>query len=163
MANRKAKPNRKQQGQEGFQRIKKSVKHHQGQVRLLAIHFDGGCRKHPKAGWGAGYGSFQITLDGDSLIERREFGKGHSSNTAEYETLIEAVKYCLWLIPNPQLYRLEISGDSRLVINQVTGRWRGEKQHLLAKRDQTLGLLRRFAQFRLTWLPRSHSVAILGH
>jgi hypothetical protein len=56
-----------------------------------------------------------------------------------------------------------VRGDSALVIQQVLGAWKAKDERMRALRDETRGLLRRFARWRLVQQPRDDSVRVLGH
>ena len=63
----------------------------------------------------------------------------------------------------PSTARLEIRGDSLLVVNQVTGQWEAKEPRLQLRRDRARDLLERFGQWQLIHHPREHSVQTLGH
>jgi ribonuclease HI len=125
----------------------------------LHILFDGGCRGIK------GYGSFRVGLnDSFTPIERRVFEGRSTCNTAEWNTLIEAIRYCLEATKDDSsTYFLDIKGDSTLVINQLNQRWDCHKEHLRKLRDEALDLLKAFNGFRALWQTRVVSVRILGH
>jgi len=132
-------------------------------TRTIEIHFDGGCRNR-RGAYGTGYGSFRLRLDGQEVIERRAYEGKHTCNTAEWETLLEALRFTSLLVGfDFNQYQLDIRGDSMLVIRQLQGKWRCHKAHLAALRDAARALLQPFASFQVKWLPRAHSVEILGH
>ena len=91
-------------------------------VLTFEIVFDGGSLGNP----GKGYGSYEITHRGDVLRHtRHEYGDNITNNQAEYQTLIEALK---WLASdigvNAKSAKVVVHGDSLLVINQLTGKWK---------------------------------------
>lgn len=79
-------------------------------------------------------------------------GKG-TSNVAEYHALIKGLLGASDL----DLDRLDIYGDSKLIINQVTGRWDCEAAHLLPLRQQAWELIedmeKRGCRVTLNWIP----------
>ena len=133
--------------------------------------FDGGSKGNP----GAGYGSYALARrdaqDGMRPAygqpKRLEFGDEVTSNEAEYDTLIAALESLLAELAarreNPAQHALEVRGDSRLVLQQLQGLWKAKDDRMRERRDRALRLLRRFGAFRLKEVPRSESVAILGH
>ncbi len=127
--------------------------------------FDGGSRGNP----GPGYGSYAVTRTdtGQSRLERLDFHRRMTNNEAEYETLIVALEDLLSKLSHdgqrPGEFSVEIRGDSRLVIDQVTGRWKARDPRMARYRDRVRNLLERFGKVRLVQQPRARSVAILGH
>lgn len=129
------------------------------------IIFDGGSKGNP----GLGYGSYVITRvrDGAQRLERLTFGDHHTSNEAEYDTLLAALQDLIGRIETaerrPEEFSLEIRGDSALVIKQLQGSWRAHEPRMAQRRDRCLPLLRRFRSVELKTQPREQSVRILGH
>ncbi|MFQ5340298.1 MAG: ribonuclease HI family protein [Anaerolineae bacterium] len=127
--------------------------------------FDGGSLGNP----GPGYGSYALIRNGDGAqrIERVDFGENMTNNVAEYRTLIGGLEDIVGAIEqagrDPSEFSIEVRGDSRLVLNQVAGKWKVKKPHLRPLRDRTRKLLRRFGKFELVWQERSESVDVLGH
>jgi ribonuclease HI len=127
--------------------------------------FDGGSRGNP----GRGYGSYALirVQDGAQRLERLEFGNGYTNNEAEYDTLIAGLKDLLSRIEEagrqPQEFKLEVRGDSALVINQVQGRWKATEPRMRERRDRCRPLLGRFGAAKLKAQPREESVRVLGH
>jgi ribonuclease HI len=130
----------------------------------IRIIFDGGSRGNP----GEGYGSFQLQWPGIAAqTVRLRFGNSVTNNEAEYDTLITALETVLKKLgdsqANPTTARIEVFGDSLLVINQTLGRWKVKEERLLARRDKVQALLKRFGRWSLTHHDREHSVRALGH
>lgn len=127
--------------------------------------FDGGSRGNP--GWG--YGSYAITRvqDGAQRLERLQFGDDYTNNEAEYDALIAGLGDLISRIEDggrqPEEFRLEVRGDSALVINQLEGRWKAKEPRMKQRRDRCLPLLHRFAAVRLKPQPREEIVRVLGH
>lgn len=128
------------------------------------IVFDGGAIGNP----GPGYGSYQLLVgEGPARISRLEFGPRLTSNEAEYLALIRALEDLAAKLAreriDPKLVRLEVLGDSQLVLNQVRGDWKVRAPHLRGLRDQALQLVELFGSVALTWQPRAATVRVLGH
>ncbi len=88
-------------------------------ARTLIIEADGGSRGNPGL---AGSGS--IVIDAESGEILAEIGRylGHASNNvAEYTGLIEGVKRALAIDPDAELH---VRMDSKLVVEQMSGRWK---------------------------------------
>jgi ribonuclease HI len=130
----------------------------------IGVIFDGGSRGNP----GQGYGSYALSWPGEERqIVKLRFGNQHTNNEAEYDTLIAALEIIHKRLrdagADPKTARLDIRGDSLLVINQVHGRWQCKEARLQNRCQQARNLLQQFGQWRLNHHDRSHSVAVLGH
>ena len=130
----------------------------------LQVVFDGGSRGNP----GQGYGSFVIMAPGrkPNLVQKEYTGM-MTNNEAEYETLLEALRYILGTLEasgrDPKGYALDLRGDSELLIKQMKGEYRTKNAALRERGEMAHRLLRRFGEWHLTWHPREESVALLGH
>lgn len=138
-------------------------------MKLIQIWFDGGCKPNP----GAGYGSYLIK---SSTVQIEKLLLQHpglmTCNTAEYQTMIQCLKKCWhecehggWkeLVGQPKECRLQIHSDSKLLVQQVNGRWKIKTRHIeeLARESQLwLGL---FGAWCLNWNPRQVNVNKFGH
>lgn len=123
--------------------------------------FDGGSRGNP----GPGYGSFLVTLpDGSRRRGQASFRGSVTNNQAEYRALIAGLEFLHRLLGGRvgQLH-LEVRGDSRLVVEQVEGRWKATNPELRALRDRARELLAPFASWSLGHIPREEVVRDLGH
>jgi ribonuclease HI len=125
------------------------------------IVFDGGSLGNP----GKGYGSYEITSNGAVVRHvRHDYGNNITNNQAEYQTLIEALK---WLQADlgatAKATRVEIFGDSLLVINQLQGKWKVKNAGLRPLVTESLDLISKFGTVKLNWHARSNSVDRLGH
>jgi ribonuclease HI len=125
------------------------------------IVFDGGSLGNP----GKGYGSYEITSRGEVLRHtRHDYGDNVTNNQAEYQTLIEALK---WLAEdlgvNAKSTRVIVNGDSLLVINQLTGKWKVKHEGIKPLVQAALTEMKKFGSVSLTWHARSNSVKRLGH
>ena len=115
-------------------------------------HVDGGCR--PTNPGHAGIG-IVIVLGGEEFILNRYIGWA-SNNVAEYTALLVAIKYASHL--GAEL--LEVVSDSRLVVEQVHGRWRVQSDGLRPLQLEARKLLDRFfaGRWELTWSSRNENV-----
>lgn len=127
--------------------------------------FDGGSRGNP----GPGYGSYAVRYpdSGEERLERIDFHRRMTNNEAEYETLVVALEDLLAEHQRenrqPSASRIKIRGDSRLVVDQVSGRWKARDPRMARYRDKVRKLLRQFGATDLRQHPRAKSVAVLGH
>jgi ribonuclease HI len=130
----------------------------------VKITFDGGSLGNP----GTGYGSYLIEgVSAQPAVVRLEFspnGEIVTNNQAEYRTLISALQ---WLVQNPEIdpsaLDIEICGDSKLVIEQIAGRWKVKHPDIRPLHAAASNLLTRFRSVTLKWHRRDVSVLVLGH
>jgi ribonuclease HI len=126
--------------------------------------FDGGSKGNP----GPSYGSYVVRGPNGKGKKptRLRFGRG-TNNEAEYRTLIAGIEMILRQMQelgiDPGEVKLEVRGDSKLVLNQVSGRWKAKNARMRALRDQAMNLLEPFGSIEYCHQPRSKSVAVLGH
>lgn len=124
------------------------------------IWFDGGCKPNP----GYGYGSWEIRDEDGILVQHRQreqFWK-MTNNIAEYRSLNSALK---WLVDYGLTLdvELEIRSDSKLVVEQVNGRWKVKNPSIKEVVEETLELLSNFPTWTLVWNPREENVLRFGH
>ncbi len=130
----------------------------------INIVFDGGSKGNP----GVGYGSYALYWPGHpQQIVQLQFGDGVTNNEAEYDTLLAALEAVVKRLregkADPQTARVEVRGDSQLVIKQVLGEWKCSEERLRRRRDAVRLLLREFGSWELAYHPRANSVRVLGH
>jgi ribonuclease HI len=130
----------------------------------IHIVFDGGSLGNP----GRGYGSYQIAVGGSPpRIVRLEFGAPITNNEAEYLALIHGLEDALAILHaeavDPKATKIEVLGDSQLVLKQTSGEWKARLPHIQALRDRARDLVDAFGSAALTWQPRRESVRVLGH
>ena len=130
----------------------------------ISIIFDGGSKGNP----GIGYGSYALRWPGQpQQIVQLQFGDGVTNNEAEYDTLVAALESIVKRLAenkaDPATARVEIRGDSQLVVNQVLGEWKCSDERMRRRRDRVRTLLRMFGSWELTHHPRANSVRVLGH
>jgi ribonuclease HI len=128
------------------------------------IVFDGGSLGNP----GIGYGSYRVTGPGvDSGIVKLEFspnGEIVSNNQAEYRSLIAALSHIPQLAGRPSgECSVVVNGDSKLVIEQLSGRWKVKHPDMKIWHAEAKALLSTFGSYKLTWHARTNSVKELGH
>ena len=131
------------------------------------ITFDGGSRNNGSQVAEA-YGSYHIQArDGRERTTRLQFPTGSTNNEAEYQSLIASLEDLTEVIKDagkdPGNYSVQIQGDSRVVINQVTGEWQVKAPNLVPLYQQVQELLSGFGSVTVAWQPREKSVEILGH
>jgi ribonuclease HI len=124
-----------------------------GVTSSAIAHIDGGCR--PVNPGHAGF-AVVIDLDGEEFILSRYLGWPLSNNVAEFTALIVAVKYARHLGAEA----LEVVSDSKLVVEQVHGRWRQRSETLRPLVMEARKLLDQHyaSRWDLTWSARNENV-----
>lgn len=119
--------------------------------RKLVVEADGGSRGNPGP---AGYGA--VVLDdvtGEVLAQRRA-GLGHTTNNvAEYQGLIAGLRAAAELGADV----VEVRMDSKLVVEQMTGRWKIKHPPLQVLALEARDLVREFQDVRFEWIPRERN------
>ena len=75
-------------------------------------------------------------------------------NVGEYRAVILALEEAKRL----KLEQVEIYTDSLLVVNQVSGNWKCQAEHLIPLRDKVRELLKN-GGIELKWIPRERNIA----
>lgn len=117
-------------------------------ARVLIVEADGGSRGNPGL---AGSGSVVIdAATGEVLAEVGRYLGHASNNVAEYTGLIEGVRRALQLDPNAELH---VRMDSKLVVEQMSGRWKIKHPGMAELAAQARELLTG-TPVRFEWIPR---------
>jgi broad specificity phosphatase PhoE/ribonuclease HI len=118
-------------------------------VRVI-VEADGGSRGNPGP---AGYGAVVRSPSGSVLAERSG-SLGHTTNNvAEYTGLIEGLRAAQEVGATEVEARL----DSKLVVEQLSGRWKVRQPHLVPLARQAMSLARTFSSIRFQWVPRNRN------
>lgn len=130
----------------------------------LTLIFDGGSLGNP----GKGYGSFMLSdRHGFEEIKRLDFGDDITNNQAEYRTFIAGIAAALNHVTEqrrpPESQSICVKTDSKLVVEQVNGRWKVKHPALQPLCTRAKELLARFGRTQVTWQPRAETVKVLGH
>ena len=108
-----------------------------------------------------GQGSVLFGADGEPLRERLGNIGRQTNNVSEYVAFQNALE--LALEECGEGGQVLVLGDSKLVLNQVTGVWQVSKPHLLPYRDRCQRLLKRFRTVAVSHVRRefnSHADAV---
>lgn len=117
---------------------------------LVTIEADGGSRGNPGV---AGYGAVVLGEDREVLAERAE-GIGHATNNvAEYRGLIAGLEAAAELGATEVAARL----DSKLVVEQMSGRWKVKHPDMIPLAAKARALASRFDKVTYTWIPREQN------
>lgn len=122
---------------------------------LIALAFDGSCNPNPGP-MGVGY---TLTLkhedEGEARVIARvgaQIGQG-TNNEAEYHALLAGLRHALKL----GFLRIVVQSDSKLVVEQVTGRWKAKKGRLRQLRDEAVKLMALFSEARIEHVYRENN------
>lgn len=116
--------------------------------RVLVIEADGGSRGNPgRSGSGA------VVIDqtsGEILAEIGLYGGIASNNVAEYKAMIAGVRRALQIDPDAELH---VRMDSKLVVEQMSGRWKIKHPDMADLAAEARELLTG-TPVRFEWIPR---------
>jgi probable phosphoglycerate mutase len=119
-------------------------------VRLI-VEADGGSRGNPGP---AGYGAVvRDAADGQILLEVAESIGRATNNVAEYRGLLAGLTSATQFSADA----LEVRMDSKLVVEQMSGRWRVKHPDLQPLHAQARKLVAQFPAVRFTWVPRKNN------
>ncbi len=122
-----------------------------GRPRRLVVEADGGSRGNPgPAGFGA---VVRDARDELILVERNGFLGRVTNNVAEYRGLIAGLEAALELSAEA----VDVRMDSKLVVEQMSGRWRIKHADLKPLASTAAGLVRRIGEVTFTWVPRERN------
>jgi ribonuclease H / adenosylcobalamin/alpha-ribazole phosphatase len=122
-----------------------------GAGRRLIVEADGGSRGNPGP---AGYGA--VVRDagtGEVLAERAGALGSTTNNVAEYQGLLAGLRAAAEFAPSAVEARL----DSKLVVEQMSGRWKVRHAHLQPLAAEAAALVRSLGAVRFTWVPRARN------
>jgi len=121
-------------------------------VRRVLVEADGGSRGNPGP---AGYGAVVLdAVSGDVLAERAEGIGRATNNVAEYRGLIAGLTAALEL---GDVAEVEVRMDSKLVVEQMSGRWQVKHPDMKPLAQQAMTLVRRLPRVRFSWIPREQN------
>lgn len=122
----------------------------------VVVEADGGARGNPgPAGFGA------VVRDAESgavLAERSESLGIATNNVAEYSGLIAGLAAAAELGAT----EVEVRMDSKLVVEQMSGRWQIKHPGLRPLAARAADLIRRFETVAFHWIPRSQNTLADG-
>jgi probable phosphoglycerate mutase len=120
-------------------------------TRLLIVEADGGSRGNPGP---AAYGA--VVRDGETgrvLVEVAQTIGEATNNVAEYRGVLAGIQHALEVDPEA---RIEARLDSKLIVEQMSGRWAIKNAAL---RDLALAVRRLRSDVHYTWVPRAQNTA----
>ena len=121
-------------------------------TRRLIVEADGGSRGNPGL---AGYGAVvRDARTGEVLAEVSEPIGHATNNVAEYGGLLAGLRAAAKLAPGADT---EVRMDSRLVVEQMSGRWKIKHPDLRALAEQASQAARSLGRVTYTWVPRERN------
>ncbi|WP_328321765.1 bifunctional RNase H/acid phosphatase [Streptomyces sp. NBC_00388] len=120
-------------------------------MREFVVEADGGSRGNPGP---AGYGA--VVLDpatGETLAEDAQYIGIATNNVAEYRGLIAGLRAAVALDPSA---RIRVRMDSKLVVEQMSGRWQIRHPDMKPLAAAAAAVLPR-AQVTYEWIPRAQN------
>jgi probable phosphoglycerate mutase len=122
--------------------------------RRFIVEADGGSRGNPGP---AGYGALVRDADSGRVLAERAASVGRATNNvAEYGGLVAGLQAALDLDPTA---RVEVRMDSKLVVEQMSGRWKIKHPDMQQLALQAQKLARQLGDVRYTWVPRAQNGA----
>jgi broad specificity phosphatase PhoE/ribonuclease HI len=123
-------------------------------TRRLIVEADGGSRGNPGP---AGYGALVRDADTGRVLAERAASIGRATNNvAEYGGLVAGLQAALDLDASADV---EVRMDSKLVVEQMSGRWKVKHPDMQQLALQGQKLARRLGSVRYTWVPRAQNGA----
>ena len=115
----------------------------------VQVEADGGSRGNPGP---AGYGSVVWTADRAAILAESKQAIGRATNNiAEYRGLIAGLEEAAKIGAT----EVDVSMDSKLVVEQMSGRWKVKNPEIAALHQQATALSTRFDRITYTWIPRA--------
>ena len=119
--------------------------------RRLIVEADGGSRGNPGP---AGYGAVvRDAVTGEVLAERAAGIGTATNNVAEYGGLIAGLTAALELDPA----EVEVRMDSKLVVEQMSGRWQVKHPSMRPLAREAVALVQQLPKVRFSWIPRAEN------
>lgn len=116
----------------------------------VVLFFDGGIREGITA---AAYIAVSQHDEQDILFSGARIVGPGTSNTAEYQALIDGLRACI----ERNVRVVHIVGDSQLIIKQITGVFKTQKATLIEHKNIILKLLKKFDEYTIKWVPREQN------
>ncbi len=119
----------------------------------VVVEADGGARGNPGP---AGYGAVVRDAETGAVLAERAASLGTATNNvAEYSGLIAGLAAAAEL----DAREVDVRMDSKLVVEQMSGRWQIKHPGLRPLAAQAAALVRRFDAVRFEWVPRERNRA----
>ena len=123
-------------------------------TRRFIVEADGGSRGNPGP---AGYGALVRDAETGRVLAERAASVGRATNNvAEYGGLVAGLQAALDLDPTAEV---EVRMDSKLVVEQMSGRWQVKHPDMRQLALQAQQIARQLGRVRYTWVPRAQNSA----
>jgi ribonuclease HI len=142
-------------GKETSLQRRRLVKERERPASPVTVLCDGLCKPTNPGGLGC-WGFAVLDIDGREIAHGSGCigsGPGMSNNVAEYQAVIEALR---WVERNAPTMEVEIRTDSHLVVSQTNGTIKCNAEHLCGLRDKAAKLLGQ-TRAKLIWIPRDQN------
>lgn len=117
----------------------------------LVMEADGGSRGNPGP---AGYGAVVLDAATGKVLAERQGGLGvATNNVAEYQGLIAGLRAAIELGATD----VEVRMDSKLVVEQMSGRWQVKHPAMKPLALEAGRLVREIGSVRFGWIPRARN------
>lgn len=117
----------------------------------VIVEADGGSRGNPGP---AGYGTVVWSADHETVLAESKQAIGRATNNvAEYRGLIAGLEEAA----NLGATDVAVFMDSKLVVEQMSGRWKVKHPDLIALHQEATALSARLAHITYTWIPRARN------
>jgi ribonuclease HI len=117
----------------------------------LIVEADGGSRGNPGP---AGYGAVVLDPVTEEVLAERAEGLGvTTNNVAEYQGLIAGLRAAIELGATD----VEVRMDSKLVVEQMSGRWKIKHPAMQPLAKEAGGLVEEIGAVRFGWIPRARN------
>jgi probable phosphoglycerate mutase len=116
----------------------------------VRIEADGGSRGNPGP---AGYGAVVFSESGEVLAERSAGLGVTTNNVAEYQGLVAGLAAAAELGAD----EVEVRMDSKLVVEQMSGRWQVKHPSMQPLAQRARALATKFSQVMYLWIPREQN------
>lgn len=135
-------------------------------MSIWLLHFDGLCEANPGGvmAWGWTLRTHDVLHSDGNYIPARPDA---TSNIAEYCAAGCGLKRLVQVLTVEGPWGcdgIEVRGDSRLVINQLSGEWKCKSSHLVQLRARCVSLIMQIKKLsghapKLVWIPREENEA----
>lgn len=115
-------------------------------AREATVRFDGASRGNPGP---AGIG-YVVEADGNAIAEGSDTIGTATNNEAEYRALIEGLRRAR----SEGVERVDVEGDSQLIVRQVRGEYSVNAENLEPLHDRAIELGSSFESFSIEHVPR---------
>ncbi|MCK0090837.1 bifunctional RNase H/acid phosphatase [Rhodococcus sp. F64268] len=122
-----------------------------GSVSRVVVEADGGSRGNPGP---AGYGAVVFDSEHRTVLAERKASIGRATNNvAEYRGLIAGLTAAAELGAD----EVDVRMDSKLVVEQMSGRWKVKHPDMIPLAAQVQALASKFSHVNYTWIPRAEN------